>query len=261
MALTWHVLRRAWRDAGGAAIADDAFDQAPEIDDPMASLLSPEKGDLGPKRRHRAVKQNGAKGAAIDKYAAVGPTVEAPAHSRLMRPSNSDNRKVKLASFKRKMSRIAVDDLLWLIQSIGDDIRACGVPDIVGGDRDEAAVAAADMCTDSPPGEAAQGSGAGFTVAWGFKGSWVATIARDCPDKGKTIEMDVKRLSLKKWTDVQLVKGSSYAWSEITREQKRQAALDYLELAMAKFAQFMTAVAGWGFHGAGRSCGVGMQLR
>ena len=59
----------------------------------------------------------------------------------------------------------------------------------------------------------------------------MATITRDCPDKGKTIEMNVKRLSLKKWKDVQLVK----AWSEITKEQKRQAALDYLELAMAKF--------------------------
>ena len=118
MPQTWRVLKRAWRDAGGAAIADDAIDQAPEIDDPMASLLSPEKGDLGPKRRRWAVKQNGAKGAAIDKDAAVALTVEVPAHSRLMHPSTSDTRKVKLASFKRKMLRIAVDDLPWLIQTI-----------------------------------------------------------------------------------------------------------------------------------------------
>ena len=86
----------------------------------------------------------------------------------------------------------------------------------------------------SPPGEVAQCSGAGFTVVWGFKGSWVATITRDFPDEGKTIEMDVKMLSQTKWTEVQLVKGYSYAWPEITREQKRQAALGHLESNVAK---------------------------
>ena len=151
-----------------------------------------------------------------------------------MHPDNIVYRNVGLASFKRRMLWIAVEDLPWLIQSIGDDIRACGAPDIVDGDRNEAARAAADSQTDSPPGEVAQGIGVGFTVVWDFNGSWVATITRDCPSNCKTIEMDVKRLSKKKWEEVRFAKGYPYAWGEITRGQKRQAAFDYLEFSAAK---------------------------
>ena len=43
MSQTFNVLKRAWRDAGGAAIADYLFEE-----DTMSSLLTPEKADLAP---------------------------------------------------------------------------------------------------------------------------------------------------------------------------------------------------------------------
>ena len=75
-----------------------------------------------------------------------------------------------------------------------------------------------------------QGSGVGYAVAWDFKGAWVATIAREIANQGKQIEMVVKKLSKKTWQSAQSEKGYDYKWENITADQRKQAALDFLEL-------------------------------
>jgi phage terminase Nu1 subunit (DNA packaging protein) len=108
------------------------------------------------------------------------------------------------------------------------------VPDVTGGDKGEAAVTDGDKdeaaVADEPP--VAQGSGAGYAVAWNFKGAWVATITRECANRGKTIEMEVKKLTKKKLETARDAKAYDYDWVRITDEQRKQAALDYLDVVV-----------------------------
>ena len=157
-------------------------------------------------------------------------------------PDDKDVRNARVASFKRRTLWIDARDLPRLIATIRDDVSMGGVPDILDGDKDEAAVAdwECPAGTSPPPkpsgadarSPVAQGSGVAYNVAWNFKGARVATIARECTERGNTIEMEVKKLTKKKWETARAAKAYDYDWASITAEQRKQAALDYLDLVV-----------------------------
>ncbi len=205
-------------------------------------------------------------------YVASVWSVEVPAKSRLMHPCDENVRRVGAADFPGERRHnggsfslwLDVADLPWLIQTIGDDVRAVANRDldeaavavgdetaVAAGDEaavaagDEAAVAATDSQTDSQPVEVAQESGLCLKGNWGRNGFFTATITYYCPYAGKVIEMDGRRLSKETWEELQRVKGHAYTWAQITAEQRWEAAGDYVELQVAKLPA-------WG--GNDRSC-------
>ncbi len=249
----WDALKKEVAKQGGAAVADDESDgdAGHEADDPMSALVSStdatKKQAATPtsakkqKTGTRAATTGLPRGEAVESAIATVHSVQMPAKSPMKFPHDTAVRNVRVASFKRRTLWLDAADLGWLIDMIVDDVSLGGVPDIGDGDKDEAAVADRDWATavdpatplakqkevDSP---VAQGSGSGFTVVWDFKGAWVATITRECANKGKRIEMEVKKLTKKKWQSAQSVKGYDYEWEGMTQHQRKQAALDYLEL-------------------------------
>ena len=249
----WADVKTAFAKQGGAAVADAQSDgeEGGERDDPMAGLLGSsvatqreaatptdaKKQKTGP----RAPCTGRTRGEAVEWSTATVHSVQMPARSRLKFPDDTAVRNVRVASFKRRTLWLDAADLSWQIETILDDMSLGGVPDIADGDLDEAAVADRGWETAVEPATpraerrevgspVTQGSGVGYAVAWDFKGAWVATIARECANKGKQIEMVVKKLTKKKWQSARSEKGYDYEWEAITADQRKQAALDFLEL-------------------------------
>ena len=158
-------------------------------------------------------------------------------------PADKSMRSVRVASLKRRMLYLDKAEIGWLVEKVADDLSVNGIQHIIDGDRDEGVAAVADMGLDPTgnPLEAsaleAQRSDAGFTVRNDFNGKSVATITREGPLKGNTIEMDVKQFTKKKWEDIARVKGYAYLWANVTSEQKKRAALEYLELQVPNFIE------------------------
>ena len=241
----WAEVRGAFAKQGGAAVADAQSDgeEEGERDDPMSALLGSATPTDAKKQKTstRAPCTGLPRGEAAEWCTATVHSLQMPARSRLKYPGDTAVRHVRVASFKRRTLWLDATDLPWLIESILDDLSLGGVPDIADGDKDEAAVADGGWETAVDPATpqaqrrelvspVKQGNGVGFSVAWNFKGAWVATITRECANKGKVVEMEVKKLTKKKWQSAQSVKQYDYHWEAITQDQRKQAALDFIEL-------------------------------
>ena len=253
----WQDVKDTLAKQGCAAVADEESDEEGDgEDDPMVALVSAsgatkrqaatptsaKKQRTGGGSSNQVWKTGLARGEAADRHAAAVHCVQMPARSQLKFPDDKGVRNVRVASFKRRTLWLDAKDLEWLITTIMDDVSLGGVPNITDGDKDEAAVADKERAlgTSTPQktsgaaseSPVAQGSGAGYTAAWNFKGAWVATITRECANRGKTIEMEVKKLTRKKWDTARAAKGYDYEWVGITDEQRKQAALDYLDIVV-----------------------------
>ena len=253
----WQDVKDTLAKQGCAAVADEESDEEGDgEDDPMMALVSAsgatkrqaatptsaKKQRTGGGSSNQVWKTGLARGEAADRHAAAVHCAQMPARSQLKFPDDKGVRNVRVASFKRRTLWLDAKDLEWLITTIMDDVSVGGVPNITDGDKDEAAVADKERAlgTSTPQktsgaaseSPVAQGSGAGYTAAWNFKGAWVATITRECANRGKTIEMEVKKLTRKKWDTARAAKGYDYEWVGITDEQRKQAALDYLDIVV-----------------------------
>ena len=182
--------------------------------DPMEALATLEPQEETPKRRKVYVSKRRQNLITVFEMLEREPTKH---------PNGERTRAVKLLPLSTNSLWLSIDDLVWLVSWLADELETGGVPM-------ESAVADHEACHEG------NSQAPGFHIRWDFDGAWEAVILEGS-QKGKTVKSFVDKLTLAKWEKADAVHKYGTTFEDATREQRKTATYHFLEMHLQSVFQ------------------------